>query len=131
MGIKVKDVLNRVMGENPKTSYAVGILAYAEEMLKYVEGGAEAEVPTQFAPCQAMFLMGNEDWKSMSLNCWWMPDKEAMAWRLGIANIVDMERSDVHQIQGDALRSAFLLIWAEVSALAKMEETFLIRRVRG
>ena len=29
------------------------------------------------------------------------------------------------------MKSAFMLIWAEVSAMARMEETFLIRRTMG
>lgn len=60
----------------------------------------------------------------MSLNFQSMPDGMAIAKRLGIDNVVDVANSDMTKIQGAALRSAFLLIWAEVLVGNRMEETF-------
>lgn len=55
----------------------------------------------------------------------------SIARRLGIDNVVDVVNSDMTKIQGAALKSAFLLIWAEVMVGNRAEETFMIRRKGG
>ena len=130
--MKAGEVLKRVEGESPKTSYAKGLKAYAADMLRGIEGGLDAELPTQFAPCQKVFLGDEDDWKCASLNRrFWDGSARDIADRLGLLNVVDYEKSDIHAIEGDAMKSAFMLIWAEVCAMARMEETFLIRRTMG
>lgn len=57
-----------------------------------------------------------------------MPDGMSIAKRLGIDKVVDVANSDMTKIQGAAMKSAFLLIWAEVLVGNRMEETFMIRR---
>lgn len=52
----------------------------------------------------------------------------SIARRLGIDNVVDVVNSDMTKIQGAALKSASLLIWAEVMVGNRAEETFIIRR---
>lgn len=99
--MKVREVLDRLLCEEPKTTYA---------------------------DMEKVLLEGSEDWESRGLNFQWMPDETAIAKRLGIDNVVDVANSDMTKIQGAALKSAFLLIWAEVLVGNRMEETFMIRR---
>ena len=126
--MKVREVLDWLQCEEPKTSYAAGIKAYADQMLRNYSGGLDAEPPTTYAALEEVLLEGSEDWELRSLNFKWMPDGMAIAKRLGIDNVVDVANSDMTKIQGAALRSAFLLIWAEVLVGNRMEETFMIRR---
>lgn len=53
----------------------------------------------------------------------------AIAKRLGIDNVVDVANSDMTKIQGAALKSAFLLVWAEVLVGNRKEEIFMTRRM--
>lgn len=126
--MKVREVLDRLLCEEPKTSYAAGIKAYADQMLRNYSGGLDADLPTTYADMEKVLLEGSEDWESRSLNFQWMPDETAIAKRLGIDNVVDVANIDMTKIQGSALKSAFLLIWAEVLVGNRMEETFMIRR---
>ena len=84
-------------------------------------GGLDADLPTTYAALEKVLLEGSEDWELRSLNFKWMPDGMAIAKRLGIDNVVDVANSDMTKIQGAALRSAFLLIWAEVLVGNRME----------
>ena len=123
-----REILEWLKVEEPKTSYAVGVMAYADQMLRNYSGGLDAEMPKTYAALEKVLLEGSEDWEARSLNFPWMPDGMAIAKRLGIDKVIDVANSDMTKIQGAALRSAFLLIWAEVLVGNRMEETFLIRR---
>lgn len=123
-----REILEWLKVEEPKTSYAVGVMAYADQMLRNHSGGLDTELPKTYAALENVLLEGSEDWEARSRDFQWMPDGMAIAKRLGIDKVIDVANSDMTKIQGAALRSAFLLIWAEVLVGNRMEETFLIRR---
>lgn len=56
-----------------------------------------------------------------------MPEWMSIAKRLGIDKVVGVADSDMTKIRGAALKSAFLLIWAEVLVGNRVEENFMIK----
>ena len=126
--MKIKEVIARVEAEQPKTSYAKGVKAYAEDMLRSVAGGEEAEVPRMFAPLQEMILGGEEGWESKSRNSNYVKTAEGIIERLGLTRVIDVAETDIHEVEGNAMKSAFMLIWGEVECQNRMEETYMIRR---
>ena len=127
--MKISDIENRLKEEETRTSYARGVKAYAEEMLgKVEEREGDVEVPSGYAPLEGMLRCGKGSWEEASVSGEYLEEGEAIAERLGLVNVVDWKKSDMKKIQAQALKSAFMLIWAEVECENRMNETFLIRR---
>ncbi len=132
MKVTIDDVIERLDNESAQADYAEGVIKYAMDILihagKYRGGGRREAltVPSRYAPLEEYLLCGCEDWEQYG-NTESMSDGE-IAERLGLEKVLDIEKSDMRKVQGQALRSAFLLIWAEVCCLNRMRETFMIRR---
>lgn len=133
MKVTIDDVIERLNKESAQTDYAEGVIKYAKHLLLNVichgKNGEDKHtaLPSRYAPLEAMLLWGCEDWEEYSEKCVVITDAE-IAERLGLGKVLDIEKSDMRKVQGQALRSAFLLIWAEVCCLNRMRETFMIRR---
>lgn len=123
----IKQVLDRLAAEVPRTDYAAGVRAYADSMLRNGHD-VGAEVPTSYTPLQEMLLGGSADWEAKGHEFKMMGDDEAIAKRLGLDKVIDVKNTDMGKVQGAAMKSAFMLIWAEVECMNRMGETFMIRR---
>ena len=112
--MRVREVLDWLLCKEPNTGLAAGVKIYAEQMLRNFSGGLDADLPSTYQALEKVLLDGSDDWEMMSKNCQWMPDREMTAKRMGIDKEKDLLSSNMTKIQGAALKSAFLLIWAEM-----------------
>lgn len=58
--MKVREVLDWLQCEEPKTSYADEIKAHANQMLRNYSGGLDADLPTTYAALEKEMFEGIE-----------------------------------------------------------------------
>ena len=128
--MRIQALMERLRDEEAKTDYGRGLLWYGKEMVRRkMQNGFKGSLPPSFSPFEEVMLDGAKDWEELSHRVDWRDDGECIALRLGLQGILDYRRSDMLKVQGQAMREAFGLLWAEVSAMSKLESTYMIRRV--